>query len=74
MPKGDVETVHRDGMWGNLIEGEHHTEHYFQTKDRAVAAGRDLARERRSEHIIKNEDGTIAERNTYGDDPRNVRG
>jgi hypothetical protein len=22
MPQGDVATVHRDGMWGNRIEGE----------------------------------------------------
>ena len=59
-----------DGEWTNQIEGEGPTHDLFQTKDRAVAEGRELARERGTEHIIKNQDGTIAERSTYGNDPR----
>ncbi|WP_408897402.1 DUF2188 domain-containing protein [Nocardioides sp. R1-1] len=74
MPKGDVETVFVDGTWTNQVEGEGPTGHLFQTKDRAVEAGRELARERASEHIIKNQDGTIGERSTYGDDPRDIPG
>ena len=74
MPKGDVETVYVDGQWTNQIEGEGPTEHLYQTKDRAVEAGRALARERKVEHIIKNQDGTIGERNTYGHDPRDIKG
>ncbi len=74
MPRGDVETVHVDGSWTNQIEGEGPTHDLFQTKDRAVAAGRELAKRRGAEHIIKNQDGTIRERNSYGNDPRNVPG
>jgi hypothetical protein len=74
MPKGDVETVYVDGSWTNQVEGEGPTEDLFQTKDRAVAAGRELARRRRAEHIIKNQDGTIGDRNSYGNDPRNIPG
>lgn len=74
MPKGDVETVHVDNAWTNQIEGEGPTEDLFQTKDRAVEAGRRLARERGAEHIIKNEDGTIGQRNSYGNDPRDIPG
>lgn len=36
--------------------------------------GRAAAVEDKVEHIIKNMDGTIAERNSYGNDPRNVPG
>jgi hypothetical protein len=74
MPKGDVETTYKAGEWTNQVEGEGPTERLFQTKDRAVAAGRELAKERGVEHIIKNEDGSIGERNSYGNDPRDVRG
>ncbi len=74
MPQGDVETVYIDGSWTNQIEGEGPTHDLFQTKDRAIAEGRELARERATEHIIKNQDGTIGERNSYGNDPRNISG
>ena len=74
MPKGDVETVYVDNVWTNQVEGEGPTEHLFQTKDRAVEAGRELARERGVEHIVKNQDGTIAERHSYGNDPRDIPG
>lgn len=74
MPKGDVETVYADGVWTNTVEGESDIGAYYQTKDRAVEAGRELAIERKVEHVIKNQDGTISERNSYGHDPRDVEG
>lgn len=43
-------------------------------KDDAVKEGREQARQRRVEHIVKNLDGTIGERNSYGNDPRNIPG
>lgn len=74
MPKGDVETVFADGMWTNQVEGSGPTGAFFQTKDRAVEAGRELARKRAVEHIVKNQDGTIADRSSYGNDPRDIPG
>ncbi|MGY2873166.1 hypothetical protein ACVW00_000356 [Marmoricola sp. URHA0025 HA25] len=73
MPEGDVETYYTDNMWSNKIEGGEKVGNY-QTKDRAVDAGRELARERKVEHIIRNQDGTVAERSSYGNDPRNIPG
>jgi len=73
MPEGDVETYFADDMWSNRIEGHEKVGNY-QTKDRAIEAWRDLARERGVEHIIRNQDGTIGERSTYGRDPRDVKG
>lgn len=74
MPAGDVETFHQDGEWHNRIEGEKGTTGPFRTKAEAVEAGRAEARRRQREHIIKNENGQIGERNSYGNDPRNVKG
>jgi len=39
-----------------------------------VSVGREMAREAKVEHIIKNKNGRISERNTYGHDPRNIPG
>ena len=74
MPHGDVETFHRDGKCRNRIEGETVLAGEWDTKEPAVAAGRDEARARKVEHIIRNLDGTIGERNSYGHDPRDVPG
>jgi hypothetical protein len=44
------------------------------TKDDAVAAGREEATADQVEHIIKNQNGRIGERNSYGNDPRHIPG
>jgi hypothetical protein len=74
MPAGDVETYHADGKWKNRIEALDDLPGEHDTKAEAVRVGRDEARERKVEHIIRNLDGTIGERNTYGYDPRNIPG
>lgn len=75
MPTGDVETVSIDGMWTNQVEGQAQDERdWFQTKEKAQEAGRDLAKALGVEHIVKNLDGTIGERSSYGHDPRDVPG
>jgi len=75
MPNGDVETYPEAGAWFNRITGESApTGGGHRTKAAAVDVGRQMARSRQVEHIIKNENGQISERNSYGNDPRDVRG
>lgn len=74
MPNGDVETFHKDDAWHNQVTGDAGVKGSYPTKAEAVEAGRDLARSLEVEHIIKNENGRIAERNSYGNDPRDVKG
>jgi hypothetical protein len=45
----------------------------YPTKSAAQAAGREEAKTQ-VEHLIRNLDGRIGERNTYGHDPRNIPG
>ena len=75
MPKGDVETFHEGGAWHNKVEGTGEVlGNSYPTKSEAQTAGRDYARAHKVEHIIRNLDGRIGERNTYGHDPRNIPG
>ncbi|MEV8042130.1 DUF2188 domain-containing protein [Arthrobacter sp. NPDC080082] len=75
MAQGDIETYYEGDQWKNKREG---TDRAFgagySTKEDAVAVGRDAARVDKVEHIIKNQDGVISEKNSYGNDPRNVPG
>lgn len=74
MGKGDVDTYYEDGQWKNKVEGGQRATSTHATKAEAEKAGRDMARAREVEHVIKKKDGTIGEKNSYGNDPRNVKG
>jgi hypothetical protein len=68
MPWGWVHTVYKEGEWVNEVEGKGELGR-FRTKEEAVSAGRDAAKARVTEHLIHHIDGTLAERNSYGNDP-----
>jgi hypothetical protein len=72
--KGDVETYYDDGTWKNKVEGSRRAAHRHDNKSAAEAKGREMAMARRVEHVIKKQDGTIGEKKSYGNDPRNVAG
>nr|MCW2728571.1 hypothetical protein [Aeromicrobium sp.] len=74
MPKGDVETYFHGTEWHNRIEGEEAPFHTSDTRERAVAAGKEEAKARKVEHLVHNQDGTVGERESYGNDPRDVKG
>jgi hypothetical protein len=69
-----VHTVHRDGRWVNEVGGGERASSTHDTENEAVKAGRELARNRKTEHVIHNVDGKISERNSYGNDPAHAPG
>jgi len=71
---GEIHTVYRDGTWRNEVGGGPDLDGTHDTKEEAVSAGRDEARKREVEHVIHNQDGTIGEKNSYGNDPRDIPG
>lgn len=72
--KPDVHTVpHGDG-WANKRAGSDRVSKTFDTKADAQSAGRETARREKTEHIIHKKDGTIGERNSYGNDPYPPKG
>jgi hypothetical protein len=58
---GEVETYYEDGSWRNWADGaDLGTVH--QHRDEAVAEGRAQAAERGVEHIVRDEQATVVER------------
>ncbi|OLL11909.1 hypothetical protein BKH17_08495 [Actinomyces oris] len=70
----NVETYSEDNRWKNRVLGNKRASNTFDTKAEAQAKGREMAQKLRSEHIIKKRDGTIGERNSYGNDPYPPKG
>jgi len=62
------------GNWRNITEGSARPCKTYATKEQAQAAGREMAKNRHVEQLIHNKDGEIGSRNSYGHDPRNVKG
>lgn len=69
-----VHTVPHDGSWANRREGSDRVSKVFPTKADAEAAGRRTAQNEQTEHLVHKLDGTIGERNSYGNDPYPPRG
>lgn len=64
---------HEDG-WANKREGSNKASKIFGTKAEAQQAGRETAKNSGVEHIIQKQDGTIGEKNSYGNDPHPPKG
>ena len=69
-----VHTVPAEGGdgWVNKSDGKVLSKH--RTKEEAAAAGRQIATELDAEHSIHRLDGVITEKNSYGNDPREIPG
>lgn len=67
MATGDIETYHHGDKWKNRAQGTARAFSVHETETEATAVGRKTAQEQQVEHIIKNLDGTIVERNSYSD-------
>ena len=74
MAEGFVHTVHVNGRWLNSLEGQDRVLlGTFDTEEEAVETGREAASRRLTEHLIHNEDLSIAERTSYRSDPADGR-
>ena len=69
----DVHTVPDGDGWINKSDGDQIGGRH-DNKDAAIKAGRQAAEERSSEHVIHNQDGQIAEKDSHGNDPRSIPG
>jgi len=74
MAKGDIRTYNEDGVWKSNVEGSSRAAHAGGTKAEQQAVGRGVAKARNVEHTISKLDGTVGEKNSYGNDPNPPRG
>lgn len=63
-----------DGLWQHKREGAERAAGLHKHQEDAWDAGKEAARKAHGEAFLKNRDGQIRERNTYGHDPRSTKG
>lgn len=74
MAKGDISTYNEDGTWKSKVEGSSRAAHAGGTKAEQQAIGREMAQGRKVEHTIRNLNGQIGAKNSYGNDPEKSKG
>ncbi|MBP0620833.1 DUF2188 domain-containing protein [Cupriavidus consociatus] len=72
MPSDDIHVVPVGDRW--TVETQGVGRETFETQDEAIASGTERAREQHAELLIHGRDGQIRERNSFGNDPRDITG
>ncbi|MGO4764912.1 DUF2188 domain-containing protein [Cupriavidus sp. 2KB_3] len=60
--------------WAVEVEGTDGATSHYPSQEEAIAAGTEKAKNDKVELIIHGRDGQIRERNSFGHDPRDVKG
>lgn len=63
-----------DGRWAVQTDGTQRADSLHERKSDAVTRARQLAENKQTELVIKNEGGRIAAKNSHGNDPRASKG
>lgn len=66
----NIHVTHRkDGSWAVIGERDSRASGLYDTQGAAVDAGRDIARNNRSELVIHDRDNKIRDKDSFGNDP-----
>lgn len=63
-----------NGKWGVRGEGNEKFTKITSTQKEAIEKGREIAGNQKSELLIQNREGRFREKNSYGNDPRKMKG
>lgn len=74
MGKNQHVTPHPDGGWQVKGEKNKRATVVVDTQKEAIEKAREIAINNESELIIHNKEGKIREKNSYGNDPRSIKG
>jgi len=73
MGKDQHVVPHPDG-WAVKGEGNSKATKVTETQSQAIDAAREIAKNQQSELLIHRKDGTIRDRDSYGNDPKSSKG
>lgn len=66
--------VPHQGKWAVKGEGNQKNTLKTDTQEQAITKASEIAKNQESELLIHGRDGAIREKNSYGNDPKNVKG
>ena len=74
MSKKNIYVVRKEEHWATRSEGSSKPGKIYDTQKEAINAGREQAIKNNSELVIHGRDGKFREKNSYGNDPKHIKG
>lgn len=74
MPNPQIHVIPDGDRWAVIRDGVDRPLSTHPRQEEAVAAGRQRAREDETEFVLHGADGKIREKDSYGNDPRDIPG
>lgn len=72
---GNIHVVPADGNdWAIEVEGSGRSNVHYPSQEEAIREATEQAKRAKVELIIHGRDGQIRERNSFGNDPRDIKG
>jgi hypothetical protein len=68
----DIHVVPVGGRWALEVDGQ--PRDLFSTQNEAITRGRTLAKQEQGELVIHGKDGQVPEKDSHGNDPRDLPG
>ena len=72
--KKNIHVVPNGSQWAVKSSGNTRSTKITSTQNEAISVAREIAKNQRSELIIHGRNGVIREKNSYGNDPRKIKG
>lgn len=70
----NVHVVPNGNQWSAKSAGSNRAANNYDTQAEAIVRARQMAINNQSEMLIHGRDGRIREKNSYGNDPQNIKG
>ena len=74
MARNFVHVKRQGDQWAAAHEGRSRPDSTHRTQERAISAGRRVAKKEQTELVVHGRDGRVRERDSYGNDPRRTKG
>ncbi len=71
---GSLAVMREDGRWAVQTDKTQRADSLHDRKSDAISRGKELAANKQTELLIKNESGQISAKHSYGNDPRSTKG
>ncbi len=74
MKNKDVHITQRPAGWAVVVSGNERASKVLDTQKQAIEYGKEIAKNNASDLVVHGRDGKIRQKDSYGHDPKTIKG